>query len=416
MKAEMPEKKELQIPSKMFDMVINYAAKVKMSKEEGKPVVWSSIVVPKEIFQAMDVPVIYLEIFSGVLALMQLSGQYCEIAEEKGFSRDVCAFHRCLLGCAATEERDPSLDSVFAAPDLIIATNLPCISESKSLLFAAKHFNCPYILIDTPLNMGENNEVPDFSIEYYVAQLKEAIDLMQEQGYEFDLDRLKETVDLSRRLMLILAEVEDYRKTVPTPIGPADGFWCSVGTRVAEPNMALDMFAQLRDELKERVENKIGVLDDEKLRLYFFGVPALYNMELLNYPEKYGAIIIKNWLEYLFGGAFDPNILNPEKPLESLAIQAITHILNPPFARMLDFTVKEAKDFQADGVLSVVKRSCGLLPGMTRPIKDAIFDKADIPTTIFDLDGLDTRERDDVTAVTNIDSFIETLLASKRRS
>ena len=416
MAQEIPEKKELQIPSQMFDILMAYAAGVKMAKDEGKPVVWSSVLVPKEIFHAMDVQVIYLELLSAVLALMQSSGQYCEIAEERGFSRDVCAFHRCFIGCAAAEERDPLLDTVFATPDLIVATNLPCISESKSLLFSAKHFNCPYILIDTPLNTWENFDVPDSTIEYYVAQLKAAIDLIEGQGYKFDLDRLKETVDLSRRLMLILDEVEGYRKAVPTPIGPVDALWCSVGTRLVEPNLALDMFAQLRDELKERVENNIGVLDDEKLRLYFFGVPAVYNMELLNYPEKYSAIIIKTWLEYLFGGAFDPNILNPEKPLESLAVRTITDILNPPFGRMLDFTVKEAKEFQADGVLSVVKRSCGLLPGMSRPIKDAVFDKAGIPTTIFDLDGLDTRERDDVTATTNIDSFIETLLASKRRS
>ncbi|MDY6855471.1 MAG: 2-hydroxyacyl-CoA dehydratase family protein [Thermodesulfobacteriota bacterium] len=416
MTIEIPKKKELQVPSQMFDILMAYAANVKIAKEEGKPVVWSSVLIPKEIFQAMDVSVIYLELLSAVVSLMQSSGHYCEIAEEKGFSRDVCAFHRCFIGCAAAEERDPLLDAVFSTPDLIIATNLPCISESKSLLFSAKHFNCPYILIDTPLNTWENFDVPDFTVEYYVSQLREAISLMQEQGYIFDLDRLKETVDLSRRLMLILKEVESYRKAVPTPIGPVDALWCAAGTRLAEPKIALDMFAQLRDELKERVENKIGVLDNEKLRLYFFGVPSVYNLELLNYPEKYGAIMIKSWLEYLFGGSFDPSILNSEKPLESLAVLAITNILNPPFGRMLDFTVEEAKEFHADGILSVVKRSCGLLPGMTRPIKDAVFDQVGIPTTIFDLDGLDTRERDDITAMTNIDSFIETLLASKRRS
>jgi len=35
--------------------------------------------------------------------------------------------------------------------------------------------------------------------------------------------------------------------------------------------------------------------------------------------------------------------------------------------------------------------------------------------TIFDLDGLDIREYDDVTSKANLDSFVESLLANKRR-
>jgi benzoyl-CoA reductase/2-hydroxyglutaryl-CoA dehydratase subunit BcrC/BadD/HgdB len=410
------KKKELEVPAQMFDTLISSVSGVQRAKEEGKPVVWSSILIPKEIFHAMDVAVVYIELVSIAMSLMQLSGKYCQVAEEVGFSRDVCAAHRCFIGCAAAEERDPFLESIFAPPDLIIATNLPCMSESKSLLFSASRFNCPYMLIDTPLNPWKDGEVPDHAIEYYADQLQEAIHFMEKHGYKLDWERLKETVELSRRLMLIWDKVDGYKKAIPTPIGPADSLWCAIGSWLLEPKQAIEIFESLCEELKERVENKVGVLDDEKLRLYFFGVPIIYNMEMMNYPEKYGAVIVKDWLEYLLIGAFDPRLMDPEKPLESLALKTITNLTNPPMDNMLDFTVESAKDFNVDGVISVVKRSCGLVPGMTRPLKDAIYDQTGIPSTIFDLDGIDTREQDDVTAQTNIDSFIETLLASKRRS
>jgi len=50
-----------------------------------------------------------------------------------------------------------------------------------------------------------------------------------------------------------------------------------------------------------------------------------------------------------------------------------------------------------------------------RPVKDAVYEDSGVPTTIFDLDGLDIREYDDATSKANLDSFIEALLASKRR-
>jgi len=71
--------------------------------------------------------------------------------------------------------------------------------------------------------------------------------------------------------------------------------------------------------------------------------------------------------------------------------------------------------FNIDGVVAVVKRSCGLIPPYLRQIKDAVYKETGVPTTIFDLDGLDTRDYDDVTTRINLESFIETLLASKRR-
>ena len=46
-------------------------------------------------------------------------------------------------------------------------------------------------------------------------------------------------------------------------------------------------------------------------------------------------------------------------------------------------------------------------------IKDEIYEKAGVPTTIFDLDGLDIREYDDVISKANLDSFIESLLGRK---
>ena len=48
-------------------------------------------------------------------------------------------------------------------------------------------------------------------------------------------------------------------------------------------------------------------------------------------------------------------------------------------------------------------------------IKDSVYKETVVPTTIFDLDGLDIRGYNDATSKANLDSFVESLLANKRR-
>ncbi|MFH1626210.1 MAG: 2-hydroxyacyl-CoA dehydratase family protein, partial [Pseudomonadota bacterium] len=125
-KVTVPGRKSLQTTLEISKAIKAYYGRVKAAKEEGRPVIWSYGLVPREIFNAVEAPVLYLEHLPMLLAAKQLSGRYMQIAEEAGLSRDVCAFHRCFLGCAVAEERDPYLDKFFAPPDMIIATNLPC--------------------------------------------------------------------------------------------------------------------------------------------------------------------------------------------------------------------------------------------------------------------------------------------------
>ena len=102
--------------------------------------------------------------------------------------------------------------------------------------------------------------------------------------------------------------------------------------------------------------------------------------------------------------------------MESLARKCITEVINPSFDTVIDFTMKQVKDFKVDGVIEVNKRGCRLLPASLRRLKDVLWEECGVPATIFDLDGLDPRDYDDARVKANIDSFIETLLSAKGRS
>jgi benzoyl-CoA reductase/2-hydroxyglutaryl-CoA dehydratase subunit BcrC/BadD/HgdB len=291
-KVTAPGKKTLETTAEISKSIRAYYGGVKAAKEEGRPVIWSFGLIPREIYHALEAPVIYLEHLPLMVGAKQLSGHYIQIAEEEGFSRDVCAFHRCFLGCSVAKERDLYLDNFFVDPDLIVATNLPCMSESKSFLYSADYHNIPYYFVDAPINTwGE--KIPDYAIEYFAGQLKGAIDFMEEHGLKLDWDKLKEAVRLSKKLVDLWREIDDCRKAVPTPMGTIDGLTAAYPLiQLPGTKLGVTLFERLLAELKEKVERKEGVLENEKLRLMWFGVPPFYNMGLMNYVEKYDAVVV----------------------------------------------------------------------------------------------------------------------------
>ncbi|MDY6969638.1 MAG: 2-hydroxyacyl-CoA dehydratase family protein [Spirochaetota bacterium] len=412
-KVTAPGKKNLETTLEISKAIRAYYGGLKVAKENGIPIIWSFGLVPREIFHAAEAPVLYLEHLPLMMGAKQLSGHYIQIAEEDGVSRDVCAFHRCFLGCAVAEEREAYLDNFFVPPDLIIASNLPCMSESKSFHYARNKYDVPYYEIDAPINSW-GTDAPDYAIQYYADQLNGAISFMNDNGFNITTDKLVEAVTYAKELVLLWNKIDDCRKAVPTPITSVDGLTAAYPLiQLSGTKLGVTLFQRLLSELEDKVANGVSAIENEKLRLMWYGVPPFYNMGLLNYVEQYGAVVVKSMVEYIAGGAYDPEIIVPDKPLESLATKALIDIINPTYENMVNFIVKATEEFKIDGLVGVVKRTCGLLPGYMRLVKDEIYNKLGVPTTIFDLDGLDIREYDDVISKSNLDSFIESLLARK---
>jgi benzoyl-CoA reductase/2-hydroxyglutaryl-CoA dehydratase subunit BcrC/BadD/HgdB len=118
-------------------------------------------------------------------------------------------------------------------------------------------------------------------------------------------------------------------------------------------------------------------------------------------------------LEYLVGCPLDPELLDPDRPLESIARAMLASPVNPLYRLSVEWIVQQARDYKVDGAISVVKRSCGLVPGMQRLVKDALLRELGVPSVVFDLDAVDEREYDPAAAKKTLDLFVDTLLARK---
>jgi benzoyl-CoA reductase/2-hydroxyglutaryl-CoA dehydratase subunit BcrC/BadD/HgdB len=227
---------------------------------------------------------------------------------------------------------------------------------------------------------------------------------------------LKKEVRFTIELNQLAEEIDLYKSAVPSPMKSFDSF-IALTAPIALPKemRTIGLFERLRDELKERVERGHSVVEEEKLRLLWVGIPPVCDLSLLNHVEKQGAVVAKNMLEYLVGVPLDPSLLDPEKPLESIAHAVLSNPVNPLFTVGVDWIVKMAKRYKVDGAISVVKRTCGLVPGMQKLVRDALLEEVGVPSVVFDLDAVDEREFDEVATKQNLDSFVETLLAKKGR-
>jgi benzoyl-CoA reductase subunit B len=404
---------DLKVCGEMQMGMVARMAEIQQQKKEGKPVVWTSLFVPKEILYAMDIPMMYLEVLAGQASMFQLAGYYCQTTEQAGLSRDACAVHRCSLGIGCADVRDLYFENAFTSPDLVVGSNYPCLQEGKAFHFIADRYHCPHYFIDAPVNSW-GGEIPDYAAEYYAGQLEGMIRFLEDHGFKLHWQRLKEEVAFTKALSQLQEEIEVLRRAVPTPMKAFDSFILATAPFALPASMRkLDLIERLRDEVKERVEKGVGVVDQEKIRLLWVGMPPTCDFALLNYPEQYGAVIAKSTLEFLVGFPLSPRLLDPEEPLVSIARAMLASPSNPMYNSAIDWIVQETKAYKIDGVICTVERTCSLTPGMLRLTKDAISRETGLPSIVFDVNGGDEREYDPAAAKANIDSFIESLLTSK---
>ena len=404
---------DLEVVEEMQMGIVTRLADVQQQKAEGKPVVWCSVLIPKEILFAMDVPCVYGSVMGAYAAIFRMSSKYCQVAEDDGLSRDLCSVNRCQVGVAMCRDRDPFFEHSFTPPDLVIGSNFPCTSESKSFLHVARKFDIPYYMIDTPMNTW-GRRIPEHAVTYVARQLQGMIDFLEEHGYAYDPDRLEQEVAFTRALNTVMEEIDDLKSTIPMPMKAFDTVMAMTAPlALSKEARKIELFERLRDELKRRVESGYAVVKNERLRLMWIGLPPLFDFKILEYPEKHGAVIPKTMLEFLVGFNGDPELMDPSRPLETIALTQLTSPANPSYDAGIDYFVRAARKYRVDGVICAVMRSCGHVPGMQRMTKEAIYEKTGVPAVLVDLDGSDERDYDDSSFKAQLDSFVETLLARK---
>ena len=396
-------KKQLRTARLVWPLAKDYYAKARQAKIDKKPVVWTLLMAPFELLHAMDVVPMMTEHFSSLLAIKQKIVPYLELAEAMGYTRNSCSFHRAVIGFALSGE-----ELMIPEPDFFVSATNACDGGVKVHIPVVEQFGIPYYIIDAPYHtaFGGSDNVEEDKVEYYKQQLREMIAIIEKlTGKPLDEEKLRETIGFAKQANDLWLEINELRKTVPCPMSVAEEattiypLMQLLGTREAA-----GFYQLLLNEVKERVKEGKGIVENEKHRLLWLGPIINYDTSLLNYFEEFGAVLVKSDMDYIYIGDFDP-----ENPLDSLARKYISNFFNSIVENRIRLTKEMVRDYKIDGMVVYSHRGCRLFCGGQRAVIDAVSKEFGIPSLMIGGDLSDVRDYNRDQVRDQIDNFMDML-------
>ena len=406
-------KRALQTSYEAAVILKNYWSEIHAAKKEGRPIAWASGNAPEELLYAFGILPAYPENYGAVCASKQIALPLCQMAESKGFSKDLCSYSRINLGDILWDGKgkpEMPFDGLPIPPDLLLTTRIPCLVQVKWWEIIRDIYHCPLIILDAPMI---DRQVTEDQIDYVVDQLKEIISQLEDFTHtKFNEERFLKTLALSDEAGAYWHEIMDLRGSVPCPVGSREmcgnvfPLVAQLGTQVP-----VNFYRKLRDEIRLRVEKKVGAIPNEKIRLMLDNIPLWYNLGLLSYMEQFGAIFVfETYLRYVWGGR-----INLRDPYRGYAEKILSDVwLNMSVEHRIETLIKDVRKFKIDAVVFHSNRSCKRFSLGQYELKEALLQELGVPSLVIEADHSDPGVYSEAQTKLKMDTFLE--LIEERKS
>ncbi|MFX1588473.1 MAG: 2-hydroxyacyl-CoA dehydratase subunit D [Promethearchaeota archaeon] len=355
---------------------------------------WTTVFVPYEILNSMNVSGMFVEFFGAMLSGAGMSRKYFELAESKGYSTDSCSYHRTIIGAA--------MDGLIPEPDVLIGASIPCNGGIKALKRIGELFNKEVFILNIPI------EVTSKSIDYLVDQYEQMIDYIEKNtGRKLDYHKLKQSIKFNNQARDYLVEVNNLCKNVPSPSTSNDLKNFIMYILLMGTKEGVEVAKVYQDEFQYRINNKLFGLPEEKYRLLWIQNRIQFKTDLIPaLEERFSANVVIDELNHIWWEELDES-----DPLRSLAYRMMTHPLVGPVERRLKVLTQLAKDYKVDGAINPAHWGCRQSGGARVLFKEAL-QKVGVPLIHLDVDCVDERNYSHGQILTRLEAFMEMLTAS----
>jgi benzoyl-CoA reductase/2-hydroxyglutaryl-CoA dehydratase subunit BcrC/BadD/HgdB len=405
--------KRLKTAKELQKVVTNYYIRCITAKSEGIPVGWMPPMNGAiEIFYAMGLQPVFPENWSPICAAFGLTPQNFSVSEEMGYSRDLCGYLRNIIGYINGLINDK--DSPFGGlpePDLILTPGGGCVPVMKIFHAIEKRFpEAAVFSADLPQVAVE--DIREHHVDYAVSEMYRLINFLTETtGHKLDFDKLEETVALSDKACELWDEIMTYRQIRPVPFSAAEMGIMFVMVTLQGTQMAVDFLSRVRDEIREKAANGTGVIENEKIRLFWDNIPLWYNMGLFNYFEKSGGVVVAE----TYSAAWSLR-LDKTDPIRALALKSLKSyplVSCVSINKRKEMVLKACQAYNIDGVILHRNKSCLPITLGQMEIKNKLESELGIPSVVIDADHMDERNFSVAQFQTRVDAFMEMLLANR---
>ncbi|MFC2017591.1 2-hydroxyacyl-CoA dehydratase subunit D [Chloroflexota bacterium] len=433
---EQPVKKTsanhtLETVKKVRGIVKSFYTSALEAKEQGRPVAYCMVSCGyDEILRTMDITPVWTENYAALCAAKRDAERFLSEAEANGYFMDICGYVRTGIGFDSLRhelgEMPPGApDGGMAEPDLVLGSSFRCDPRFKWYQALGRYKEVPIYSHDTvtPPVDADLKEVAGYYIKYQTAQFQGLIDFLEEQlGRKFDYDKFCEIMRISLETMRMWQECYLLRKASPCPMPTQDHFSAMVpGYYILGTQEALDFYRELYAEVKQRADNKLGVVPEEKYRiLWGAGLPPWHTLQVFSFFGSKGAVFCMD-TEYRPWEPVDVPVKLEDDPVAYLAWRRFlryTRFHERAMAGPQNIHVQEilelVKDYNIDGVVMHASRTCRASTIGQRFLADAVQEYAKIPVLQLTSDIIDVRDFSEAEWYPSIETFIEMVDVNKK--
>lgn len=387
----------------------SYQRMVEM-KESGKPICVTAGAAPMEIFFAMDVYPVLPESLAAISSGIKQAGEFYELTDSMGYSRDICSYTRCGLGLCI---KGKCAFGPLPEPDLLMTDANLCCLHVNWWRYMSESFNLPCYIVDAPQIA---DKVEQHHVDFYIEQIKGMIKFIEDNtDQKYDEEKLKQAIRYSDAAGRCWAEVHNLRKTIPTPCSFRDlaGQILPIVTAPGSPEAA-EFYAALLEEVQRRVAANEGVAETERFRLIWDNIPMWHALTLINYFEEKGAVFVyESYTNNIWGNNVPSGALDPDRPFETLAEKYLTVWINYPLEERIRIYSNAIEEYKVDGLVLFSNRSCRPNSMGQYELAKAIRERHGVPALILEGDMGDAESYNEADTKARVDSFIELMEKSR---
>ena len=384
----------------VYELLADYYEGACRAKEKGEPLAWVNFGVISELFWAMDIVPVVIDVVTGLTAPTAGAIKYIDIAEEH-IPDYVCANNKVLMGAALAGD--------IPIPDVMVHPSHPCDSNLATYPVMAEYFGFPYFCIDMPYFRNER------SGPYVAGELRRLVSFLEEKTQrKLDVDKLKQVMEYSNQAHEYILKISDLRQAVPCPYSSIETIseYAAVLSLAGTPQL-VDYLKRRYELTKDRVARKEGHLtkDQEKIRLvWIYGAPA-FDLSIFLWLEKqYGAVSVANMNNNFVMKPVE-DISDTDKILRGLAEKVtylpMTRECGGPWENYVDATIDLCRRYKADAAVFAGHVACKSNWAVMKLVKDKIYDELGIPTLMLEVDLFDPRITSSEAIRAKFDDFFE---------
>ena len=385
----------------------------KASKSREKKIAWCTSVGPAELLLSMGFLVYYPENHGALLGTSRIATEVIPNASALGYSPDICSYLTADIG--AYVKGITPLSKAFEGietvpkPNVLVYNTNQCRDVKDWFAWYSRELKVPLLGIHTHRNpTGIDENVVD-SVAKQIESLVEPLEKIS--GNKFDIEKLKEVVALSRECSELWKEVLETASAHPAPLTFFDGT-IHMGPAVVlrGTQQAVDYYKILLKELKERIKNNDGAVENEKFRLYWEGMPVWGRLRAHSelFAGLKACVLASTYCNSWIFTDFDPEdpFRSMAKAYSELFIVKSDEAKEQYMKRMIDF-------FKIDGVIYHDAKTCPNNSNNRYGMPQRLEKETGVPSIVINGDLNDLRLISDEQTKTNIEAFIEQLDESK---